>query len=160
MYNATGRTWTKGSAYFDSGTSDSLLPYEVCQNSSFKYTGRKTKAFKPTGVVGVIAYNMEGGGTLAIMFSVPWDTNVLYDPYWNVEIFSDIADAKASIAMFKKLYQEKDPFKGNDSWRHKSLNDKYFVQGVMTSSHSSTLKIIVVSRKHNDDMKAKELNDY
>jgi len=105
VYNATGRVWTKGSVYFDFGTSDSLLPYEVCPNSSFKYTGRRAKNFNPTGVVGVIAYNMEGSGTRAIMFSVPWDTNVLYDPYWNRRNikFSDPADAKTCYDMFKNL---------------------------------------------------------
>jgi len=141
VFNGTDSTWKKGSVYFDSGASDVIIPYKVDVKKCFIYGARKTLGPVATGSVGVVAYNMDDGDTIAIMFQVPFDYN-LYNNCWNVKIYD--GHLQADSAMFKEMYDKQSYFIGNDTWEKKKLNDKYIVEGVMTSSSESILQICVV----------------
>ncbi|XP_065903966.1 DELTA-sagatoxin-Srs1a-like [Dysidea avara] len=141
VFNGTDSKWKKGSVYFGSGASDVIIPYKVDVRKCFTYGARKTLGPVATGAVGVIAYNMDDGDTLAIMFSVPFDYN-LYNNCWNVKIYNGHQEANST--MFNEMYNKQSYFVGNDTWESKKLNDKYMVEGIMTSSSESILQIYVV----------------
>jgi len=141
--NETDTTWSGGSVYFNSGTSDIVLPRSVAPGKAFTYAARKTAGPWFTGAVGVVAYNMSNGCTLAVMFQVPFDYN-LYDNYWNVTLYPD--HRKADYSVFKELYYTELPFKGNNSWQEKDLDDTYAIRGVMTNSSQGLLMINVYQK--------------
>lgn len=141
--NETDTTWSGGSVYFNSGTSDIVLPRSVAPGKAFTYAARKTAGPWFTGAVGVVAYNMSNDCTLAVMFQVPFDYN-LYDNYWNVTLYHD--HRKADKSVFKELYYTESPFKGNNSWQEKDLDDTYAIRGVMTNSSQGLLMIHVYQK--------------
>ena len=156
--NKTGATWKAKNVYFTSGTSDVVLPGYVADGQTLLYTGRKTRGPIARGVVGVLSYDTSRGETLGVLFSVPFDYN-LFSNQWNVGLFE--ADVKADMKMYKALRQggktksgqtrkmyetllESNLKKGNDCWTSGlDIGNGYVVSGVMSSSGTSTLKIVV-----------------
>ena len=135
--NETSNIWNKGAVYFESGTSDVTLPYEIISGKAFTYSARKTEGPTATGCVGVIAYKMSDGNTLGVLFSVPFDYN-LYSNWWDAKIYQ--GEREANYDMYKDLYYG-DPFKGDDSWHEKTLLGGIQMTGYMASSGTPTLLI-------------------
>ena len=62
IHNETGRTWSKGSVYFESGTSDSTMPGEVKDKQTMLLGCRKTSSvFIVRDTDGVIYYVLYPG---------------------------------------------------------------------------------------------------
>lgn len=139
--NETGFKWEALSVYFDSGTSDVILPEYVLSGQAALYGARKTAGPVATGAVGVLSYYIADlDKTLAIMFSVPFDYN-LYDNLWNIKLFS--GKKRADYDMHKNLYHGTDRFKGDDSWYERNLNSSCKIRGAMSSSGKATLNVSV-----------------
>ena len=142
--NDTNQDWTALNTYFFSGTSDVVLPYDLPANETLIYSAHKTTGPVATGAVGVFAYHMSGGFTLAVMFSVPFDYTY-YENWWNVKVYK--GKNPADETMYKDLYYKSNPFKGDDSWHEKSLGYGLQVRGCMASSGKATLEICVTNSK-------------
>ena len=156
VLNKSGATWKAKNAYFLSGTSDVVLPGKIADGHTLLYSSRKTKGPVACGAVGVIAYDTSRGETLGILFSVPFDYN-LFNNQWNVGLFP--ADTKADSEMYRalsrtrrlksgnKMYETlgySELKKGDDCWSLKiNIGNGYTASGVMSSSGTATLKLIV-----------------
>jgi hypothetical protein len=156
--NRTGATWKAKNVYFFSGTSDVVLPDYVADGQTFLYSGRKTRGPIARGVVGVLAYDTSRGETLGVLFSVPFDYN-FFSNQWNVGLFE--GNVKANMKMYKALWQEGTKISGKRNKSYEALKEStlkkgdncwtsgldigngYIVSGVMSSSGTPTLKIII-----------------
>ena len=119
-----------------------VLPHTVKHNQALLYDSRKTNGPTATGAVGVMAYRMSDGNTLAVLFMVPFDYN-LYPSgnMWNVKIYR--GRKRASYDMYKEMYYHNHPLKGDDGYHVKSLGHGLKVRGYMNSSGYAILKIRV-----------------
>nr|D2YZQ3.1 RecName: Full=DELTA-thalatoxin-Avl1b; Short=DELTA-TATX-Avl1b; AltName: Full=Cytolysin Avt-II; AltName: Full=Hemolytic toxin Avt-2; Flags: Precursor [Actineria villosa]P0DL55.1 RecName: Full=DELTA-alicitoxin-Pse1a; Short=DELTA-ALTX-Pse1a; AltName: Full=Cytolysin PsTX-20A; Short=Pstx20; Short=ptx20a; Flags: Precursor [Phyllodiscus semoni]BAC45007.1 PsTX-20A [Phyllodiscus semoni]BAI70364.1 hemolytic toxin [Actineria villosa] len=136
--NESGLKWTALNTYYKSGASDVTLPYEVENSKALLYTARKSKGPVARGAVGVLAYKMSSGNTLAVMFSVPFDYN-LYTNWWNVKIYD--GEKKADEKMYNELYNNNNPIKPS-IWEKRDLGqDGLKLRGFMTSNGDAKLVI-------------------
>ena len=131
--------WTAIGAYYESGTSDTILPYEVPNKKAALYDARKTSGPVATGAVGVLGYKMEDGNTLGVMFSVPFDYN-LYSNWWNAKVYEGTKPVDKS--MYDDLYSSA-TFKGDDHWHESSIGCGYKVRGYMASSGTCSLQCYI-----------------
>nr|C5NSL2.1 RecName: Full=DELTA-actitoxin-Aas1a; Short=DELTA-AITX-Aas1a; AltName: Full=Bandaporin; Short=Cytolysin bp-1; Flags: Precursor [Anthopleura asiatica]BAH80315.1 bandaporin [Anthopleura asiatica] len=138
--NQSGKSWTAMNTYFRSGTSDVVLPHSVPSGKALLYDGQKTRGPVATGVVGVFAYAMSDGNTLAVMFSIPYDYN-LYSNWWNVKTYSGMK--RADQSMYEDLYYHASPFKGDNGWHSRNLGYGLKCRGFMNSSGAAKLEIHV-----------------
>nr|A0A515MEN7.2 RecName: Full=DELTA-actitoxin-Afr1c; Short=DELTA-AITX-Afr1c; AltName: Full=Alpha-helical pore-forming toxin; Short=PFT; AltName: Full=Cytolysin; AltName: Full=Fragaceatoxin B; Short=fraB [Actinia fragacea] len=138
--NEPGMTWTAMNTYFRSGTSDVILPHTVPHSKALLYDGQKNRGPVTTGVVGVIAYAMSDGNTLAVLFSIPFDYN-LYSNWWNVKVYK--GHRRADQAMYEELYYDFSPFRGDNGWHTKSIGYGLKGRGFMNSSGKAILQIHV-----------------
>ncbi|XP_031563888.1 DELTA-actitoxin-Aeq1b [Actinia tenebrosa] len=138
--NESGMTWTAMNTYFRSGTSDIVLPYEVPHGKALLYNGQKDRGPVATGVVGVLAYAMSDGNTLAVLFSIPFDYN-LYSNWWNVKVYK--GHRRADQRMYEELYYNLSPFRGDNGWHNRDLGYGLTSRGFMNSSGQSILEIHV-----------------
>ena len=141
--NVTGTTWTAGSesVYFESGTSDYVLPYEVKSTEALLEGFRKTSGPVARGTVGVFTYHTSEGYTIAVMWSVPFDYN-LYSNWWNVLALPGKEVANSDL--FERMYSsDGEPFKGDNEWKIKNLDFGLKVRGAMAESGQATMEIHV-----------------
>ena len=141
--NHTGKTWTASSQsiYFDSGTSDNVLPYKVVDTKALLQGCRKTSGPVARGTVGVFTYTLSDGNTIAVMWSVPFDYN-LYSNWWNVLAFR--GKKYANKELFDYMYSwSGNPFSGDNEWKTKNLDLGYKVRGAMAASGMATMEIHV-----------------
>ena len=138
--NKTGTTWKGKNVFFKSGTSDGILPREVETEKAALYDARKTNGPTATGAVGVAAYYMGNGYTLAVLFSVPFDYN-LYSNWFDAKVYE--GDREANNEMYNDMYYG-DPCKGENKWyEDKPIGYDYKMTGYMSSSGSAVLDIII-----------------
>uniref|UniRef100_Q5I4B8 DELTA-actitoxin-Oor1a n=1 Tax=Oulactis orientalis TaxID=308032 RepID=ACTPA_OULOR len=135
--NESGGSWTALNAYFRSGTTDVILPDLVPNQKALLYRGGKDTGPVATGVVGVLAYAMSDGNTLAILFSVPYDYN-LYSNWWNVKVYS--GKRRADQGMSEDLSYG-NPYGGDNGWHARKLAYGLKERGFMKSSAQSILEI-------------------
>nr|Q93109.1 RecName: Full=DELTA-actitoxin-Aeq1b; Short=DELTA-AITX-Aeq1b; AltName: Full=Equinatoxin V; Short=Eqt V; Short=EqtV; AltName: Full=Equinatoxin-5; Flags: Precursor [Actinia equina]AAC05720.1 equinatoxin V precursor [Actinia equina] len=138
--NESGMTWTAMNTYFRSGTSDVILPHTVPHGKALLYNGQKDRGPVATGVVGVLAYAMSDGNTLAVLFSIPFDYN-LYSNWWNVKVYK--GHRRADQRMYEELYYNLSPFRGDNGWHNRDLGYGLKGRGFMNSSGQSILEIHV-----------------
>lgn len=135
IVNETSATWEAINVYFDSGTSDVVIPEIVKPNEALLYNARKTRVPAPTGSVGVIAYYMRDvDKTLAVLFHVPFDKN-LFDNCWDAKVYPGWN--RANQDMYYDLYYG-NPLKGDNGWYSKVIGEGYKVKGIMGSSGTCT----------------------
>nr|Q9Y1U9.1 RecName: Full=DELTA-actitoxin-Aeq1c; Short=DELTA-AITX-Aeq1c; AltName: Full=Equinatoxin IV; Short=EqT IV; Short=EqTIV; AltName: Full=Equinatoxin-4; Flags: Precursor [Actinia equina]AAD39836.1 equinatoxin IV precursor [Actinia equina] len=138
--NESGKTWTALNTYFRSGTSDIVLPHKVPHGKALLYNGQKDRGPVATGAVGVLAYAMSDGNTLAVLFSVPYDYN-WYSNWWNVRIFK--GRRRADQRMYEQLYYYLSPFRGDNGWHERHLGYGLKSRGFMNSGGQAILEIHV-----------------
>ena len=140
IHNETGRTCSKGSVYFESGTSDSNMPSEVKDKQTMLLGCRKTSSvFILRGTDGVITFFTPEKHTIAVMWSVPFN-QMMFIICWNVAVFPN--ERKASKELFDELYNLKSqPFIGDNEWKQRSLEFDYKVRGAMAGSMHATMNI-------------------
>nr|AAB31198.1 equinatoxin II=pore-forming toxin [Actinia equina=sea anemones, venom, Peptide, 180 aa] [Actinia equina] len=139
--NESGKTWTALNTYFRSGTSDIVLPHKVPHGKALLYNGQKDRGPDvATGAVGVLAYLMSDGNTLAVLFSVPYDYN-WYSNWWNVRIYK--GKRRADQRMYEELYYNLSPFRGDNGWHTRNLGYGLKSRGFMNSSGHAILEIHV-----------------
>ena len=110
------------------------------------YTARKTSG-SVRGVVGVVAYSVPWiRGTIAVMFSVPYDYG-LFENWWNVKLYNGIK--RADYKIFEDMYYEANPFPAN-GWHERDLDTICKFRGAISSSGQATLEIYVLRRLAND----------
>lgn len=160
LHNETKKRWTRGSLYFECGTSDDILPERIDPNTDITFCARKTNlsAFI-TGVVGVIGYQLEKGVTLAIYFRVPYN-KIRRPNKWNVML---VEEEKATEETFKKLSKsENEPIDGDMCWvtnrdikiaKTTSIleSDRYKFSGSMSSSAKSMLEVHITEETIPED---------
>lgn len=137
--NETPVDWNAIGVHFESGTSDNVLPREVPPQKAGLYDARKTSS-AARGAVAALGYKMSDGNTLGVMFSVPFDYN-LYENWWNAKIYE--GSRGVDYSMYEDLYYYADPFKGDDHYHSKAIGLGYKVDGVMSSSGTPTLKMLI-----------------
>lgn len=98
---------------------------------------------KPTGEarenVGVLTFFIpRDNKTVAVMFSVPFDLN-LYSNWWDAKVYR--GKKEADHDMYSSAYYNHNPFKGEDGWHEKHLDDGYSVKGIMTSGGQCKMKV-------------------
>ena len=139
--NETKVNWNTVGVYFESGTSDVVLPEELAPQQAVLYNARKTNGPTATGAVGVVGFQMSDGNTLGVMFSVPFDYN-LYSNWWNAKVYE--GSKSVNHDMYKDLYYDADPFKGDDQYHEREdIGQGYKVKGVMSSSGTCTLMVSI-----------------
>ena len=103
------------------------------------YNGRKSKGPIARGCAGVIAFYIPDlDKTLSVMYSVPFDYT-FYSNWWNVVLTE--GRAKASKSKFNSMYNDDDPFKGDNAWHKRSIGSGLKVRGNMVNSGTPTLEI-------------------
>ncbi len=136
--NETKSTWEGLNVFFESGTSEVVIPELVKTKEALLYDARKTDGPTATGSVGVIAYYMpDVKKTLAVLFSVPFDYN-LYSNWWDAKVYP--GRKNADYDMYKELYYG-NPFKGDDGWHTKPIGEGFNMKGIMTSGGSCTQEL-------------------
>ena len=137
IINETPYEWEALNKYFDSGTSESVLPEFVKKGKVALYTARKTRGPVATGSVGVFTYYMtDAHKTIAVMFHIPFDYN-LYSNYWDVKIYA--GKERATLDMYKSMYYNH-PFEGDNGWHIKDV-DGFQVKGTMTNGGKCLLQL-------------------
>ena len=139
--NETPYDWQAIGLYFESGTSDDVLPPDVLPEEAAIYGARKTAGPVATGAVGVLCYYVpQMYKSVCVMFSVPFDYN-WYSNWWNVKIYQGRANVGASI--YEDMYND-DPFKGDDKYHSKYLGHGLNLKrGCMSSSGTAALQIVI-----------------
>ncbi|XP_067022986.1 DELTA-actitoxin-Afr1a-like [Acropora muricata] len=144
--NESGYEWEKPTHYFYSGTSDTNLPYHLHNGDAVLYTARKTSG-SVRGAVGVVAYSVPWiRGTIAVMFSVPYDYG-LFENWWNVKLYNGIK--RADYKIFEDMYYDANPFQAT-GWHERDLDTICKFRGAMSSSGQATLEIYVLRKLASD----------
>eukprot|EP00118_Oscarella_pearsei_P025540 m.308345 g.308345 ORF g.308345 m.308345 type:complete len:197 (+) comp43807_c0_seq1:102-692(+) len=146
--NESGFELKPAKVWFQSGTSDLVLPEKIGNGMGLAYTARKTKSAPATGAVGVMAFDFtrdKEESTLAILFSV----TIASRNKWNAKVYPE--KARANSKMYEELCKESrdsdsSPAKGDGCWHRKELlRGQLYIKGIMDNSSKGKLNIFLRS---------------
>lgn len=136
--NETPYKWSGMSPYFRSGKPGSNMIPEFVKSKEAALPDTKPTG-EARGNVGVLTFFIpRDNKTVAVMFSVPFDRN-LYINWWDAKVYR--GKKEADHDMYFSAYYNHNPFKGEDGWHEKHLDDGYSVKGIMTSGGQCKMKV-------------------
>ncbi|CAM6038283.1 unnamed protein product [Sphagnum compactum] len=142
--NYTTYNFQNTEVYFESGTSDFNMPFQIGPKHVGIWGARKSNGV-PCGSSGTFSYYIkEKNKTLYVMWSVPLNT-IVYENWWSATVVDGRQEANSHThnAMYNGTSGMPYPWTSG-GWKHRNINS-FYLNGCMSTNGQVTLELDVKS---------------